>query len=208
MGHGNQNLLNPGTGDGGRVHCIQNYMSDIHQLLRARWSPSKFEDQPIEPEKLRSLFEAARWAASSFNEQPWRFVIATRDNPEEFQKVLGLLAEKNQQWARTAWVIGFSAGKKTFSHNGVPNRFGLHDAGAAAANLAVETTAQGLHVHFMGGFDAQRARTEFHVPDDFEIGAAFAIGYIHPETVRPDSRKRKALDEVVFSGDWGHPAGV
>ena len=178
---------------------------NLHELLRDRWSPRDFTDRPVEPEKLRSLFEAARWAASCFNEQPWRFVIATKAEPEQFQKVLGLLMEKNQQWAKTAWALGFSTGKKTFSHNGAPNRFGLHDAGAATANLAVEATALGLHAHFMGGFDAQRARTEFHVPDDFEIGAAFAIGYINESTVQPGERKRRALEEIVFGGDWGAP---
>jgi nitroreductase len=159
----------------------------------------------VEPEKLRNLFDAARWAASCFNEQPWRFVIATRDQPEAFAKVLGLLMEKNQQWAKTAWALGFSAAKKTFSHNSAPNRFGIHDTGAATANLATEGTAKGLRTHFMGGFDAQRARTEFHVPDDFEIGAAFAIGYIDETGTAPAARTRKTLEEIVFEGGWGKP---
>ncbi len=162
----------------------------------------------MEPAKLRGLFEAARWAASCFNEQPWRYIVATKADPEAFAKVLGLLMEKNQQWAKTAWALGFSAGKKTFSHNGAPNRFGLHDTGAATANLATEATALGLHVHFMGGFDAQRARTEFHVPDDFEIGPAFAVGYIDGPSTPPVQRTRKAFEELVFSGDWGGPASL
>jgi nitroreductase len=175
----------------------------LHELIRTRWSPRDFLDRPIEPENMRNLFEAARWAASCFNEQPWRFVIATKADPEQFQKMLGLLMEKNQQWARTAWVLGFSAGKKTFTHNGVPNRFGLHDTGAASANLAIEATALGLHAHFMGGFDAQRARTEFQVPDDFEMGAAFAIGYVDEAAVIMPDRNRKGLDEILFGGAFG-----
>lgn len=39
----------------------------IHVLLRQRWSPRAFDNRPIEPEKLRSLFEAAGWAPSSNN---------------------------------------------------------------------------------------------------------------------------------------------
>jgi len=178
----------------------------IHELLSARWSPREFLEKPIEPEKLRALFEAARWSASCFNEQPWRFVIATKTDPAGFEKMLGLLVERNQQWARTADLLGFSAGKKTFTHNGVPNRFGLHDTGAASENLALEATALGLHAHFMGGFDAQRARTEFHVPNDFEIGAAFAVGYIDEEKVKAPERNRRPAEEIVFGGDWGRPA--
>jgi nitroreductase len=177
----------------------------LHELIRTRWSPNQFSSRPIEPEKLRSLFEAARWAASCFNEQPWRYMLATRAEPGQFEKILGLLMERNQQWAKTAWALGFSSGRKTFSHSGKPNRFALHDTGAATANLAIEATALGLRAHFMGGFDTQRARGEFHIPDDFEIGAAFAIGYID-ETAPVPVRTRKGLDEIVFSRDWGIPA--
>jgi nitroreductase len=182
--------------------------ASLHELLRTRWSPREFSARPIEAEKLRSMFEAARWAASCFNEQPWRFVLATKDDPEQFARMLGVLVEKNQQWAKTAWAIGFSAGKKTFTHNGAPNRFGLHDAGAAAANLAVQATALGLHAHFMGGFDTQRARAEFGVPEDFDMGAAFAIGYLEEGAAAPVSRTRKGLEEIVYSGAWGTAAKI
>ena len=178
-------------------------LSTVHELIATRWSPRGFSDRPVKAEKLQALFEAARWAASCFNEQPWRFVVATKDDPEAFEKMLGLLMEKNQQWARTAWVLGFSAAKKTFTMNGAPNRFGLHDAGAASATLSIEAVAAGLRTHFMGGFDAAKARAEYHVPEDFDMGAAFAIGYINQTTAAPPARTRKGLEEIVFAGDWG-----
>jgi nitroreductase len=175
-----------------------------HEVLRARWSPRDFADRPIEPEKLHSLFEAARWAASCYNEQPWRFVMATRDDAANFSRMLGVLMEMNQKWAKGAWVLGFTAGKKTFTHNGAPNRFGVHDTGAASAILAVEAAALGLEAHYMGGFDPVRARSEFGVPDDFEIGAAFAIGY---PAGPPDQsmRTRKTVEDIVFRHAWGSP---
>ncbi len=178
----------------------------LHELIRTRWSPRGFTDRPIAPEDLRTLFEAARWAPSCFNEQPWRFVVATKDQPEQFTRILGLLMEMNQKWARTAYLIGFSAGKKTFTHNSAPDRFGIYDTGAASDNLAIQATAMGIHVHFMGGFDAGRARTEFGVPEDFEIGAAFAAGYIDESSTRPGDRSRKPLADLVFGNVWGKTA--
>jgi nitroreductase len=183
-------------------------MPKVNELIAARWSPREFSSRAVEPEKLHAVFEAARWAASCFNEQPWRFILATRQDPEAFAKVLGLLMEKNQQWAKTAWALGFSAAKKTFTQTGAPDRWGMHDTGAASATLSIEAVSLGLRTHFMGGFDAQRARTEFHVPDDFEMGAAFAIGYIDETTTVPPPRNRKALEEIVFAGDWGAPANL
>ena len=50
----------------------------IHDVLRQRWSPRAYSERMVEPEKLRSLFEAARWAPSSNNEQPWHFIVGTK----------------------------------------------------------------------------------------------------------------------------------
>jgi nitroreductase len=177
----------------------------LHPLIASRWSPRAFTNQPVDPATLRTLFEAARWAFSSYNEQPWRFVVATKDQPEEFAKVLDVLMPFNQNWAKTAWALGISFGKKTFSHNGSPDRHGLHDAGAALANLAIQATAMGLHVHAMGGFDTARARTDFGVPDDFEAAAAFAIGYVDGPDTPPADRTRKPLEAIVFGTEWGKP---
>lgn len=181
------------------------FPAGVTGLVAHRWSPRAFLDRNIEAEDLHGLFEAARWAASCFNEQPWRFVTATKADPATFARVLGLLVEKNREWAKTAYMLGFSVGKKTFTHNGTPDRYGLHDTGASMANLAIEATARGIHAHFMAGFDIVRARAEFGVPEDFEIGAAFAIGYVE-ESAEPGSRMRKPLAELVFHGEWGKTA--
>jgi nitroreductase len=186
----------------------QNVMSDttaLHDLIARRWSPRAFTTEAIDPARFRSLFEAARWSASCFNEQPWRFVVATKAEPEEFERVLRLLMPKNQEWARTAWALGITAAKKTFTHNGTPDRFGMYDTGAALANLMIQATALGLHVHGMGGFDAAAARVEFGIPEDFEVGAAFAVGNVDGPSDPPLSRTRRSLEEIVFSKDWGRP---
>lgn len=85
----------------------------------------------VEPEKLCSVLEAARWAASSYNEQPWSFIVATKDNQDEFERLLSILAEANQEWARNAPVLIISMAKLHFERNGVENHHAFHDVGAA-----------------------------------------------------------------------------
>ena len=159
----------------------------------------------MEPEKLRGLFEAARWAASCFSEQPWRFIWLTKADPEQFERVLGTLMPKNQEWAKTAWALGISAGKKTFTHNGAPDRFGLHDR--APERRSQTLCCRRLPSGFMStGWAASmppKARTEFDIPDDFEIGAAFAIGYLDGSPEPPADRPRRPLEEQVFGTEWG-----
>src|ERR1041384_3925221 len=80
----------------------------VHELIAKRWSPRAFAQTPVEPEKLRSLFEAARWAASSGNEQPWRFIVATKTSQAEYDRLLSVLNPKNQAWAKAAPALGLS----------------------------------------------------------------------------------------------------
>lgn len=184
----------------------------IHQIVRDRWSPRAFSEKNVDADTLRSLFEAARWAPSSYNEQPWAYIVATRDDQENYQKLLGVLVEFNQGWAKHAPVLAIAIAEKNFARNGSPNRNAFYDVGAASAWLSVEATARGLIVHQMAGFDPEKARKVFGVPDGWEPIAALAIGYpgdpqslpdkLHEQEVAP--RTRKPIREFVMTGHWGH----
>lgn len=184
----------------------------VADLILRRWSPRAFADKEISPAELATLFEAARWAASSSNEQPWRFLVGRRGD-ETYQKIFNSLVEFNQMWAKSAPVLVLSVAKKTFSSNGSPNKYGLHDTGAATALLSLQATANGLHTHSMAGFDAEQARASFGIPSDYEMGAVTAVGYFGDPSTLPDRmqkmevapRERKPLEEIVFS-DWEKPA--
>ena len=98
----------------------------IHDLLQKRWSPRAFSAQPVESDKLRSLFEAARWAPSSFNEQPWSFIVATKDDQADYDRLLQCLLEGNRAWAKYAPVLMLSVAKLRFEEDGEPNRHAFH----------------------------------------------------------------------------------
>ena len=186
----------------------------IHELLAERWSPYGFEDRPVAQADLRSLFEAARWAASSYNEQPWNFFVATKENPEEFARLLSCLVEGNQGWAKAAPVLVLGVVSLKFSRNNKDNRAAVHDLGLAAGNLVVEATARGLCVHQMIGILPDKAREVYQIPEHNEAWTAMAIGYKADPAKLPDAlkerdltpRQRKPLSQFVFTGEWGHPS--
>lgn len=184
----------------------------IHDLLRTRWSPRVFSEQAVEAETLRSLWEAARWSPSSANEQPWRFIVATKDNPAEYGRLFGCLLEGNQRWVFRAPVLLLSVASLRFEDEGTPNRHALHDVGLATENLIIQATALGLFVHPMAGFRVEKAREEYQIPEGYEPVAMMTIGYAGDPSVLPDDlrerefrpRRRKSIDEFVFAGSWGH----
>jgi nitroreductase len=186
----------------------------IEDLIARRWSPRAFEERQVEPDKLKSLFEAARWAPSSSNEQPWRFLAATRDNQSDYDKLFSCLSEGNSKWVFRAPVLMLSVASLFFEDDGKPNRHALHDTGMAVENLVLQATALGLQAHQMAGYDVEKARRECQIPSGFEPVAMIAIGYPGDPAILPDSlrdrevkpRERQPIGDFVFSANWGRPS--
>jgi len=184
----------------------------LNDLIASRWSPRAYSDKKVSSEDLTKIFTAAAWAASSSNEQPWRFLVG-RKGDDTHAKIFDSLVEFNQSWANSAPILILSVAKKTFAKNGSPNGWHLHDTGAASANMCLQAIALGLHTHGMAGYDKDKARAFFDLPEDYETGAIWTLGYLgDPETLPEHLKKmelapreRKPLEAFVFNR-WEVPA--
>jgi nitroreductase len=187
----------------------------IHELLARRWSPRAFADRPVAPDILKSLWEAARWAPSSANEQPWSFLVATKDNQQEFGRMLECLVEGNQVWSKQAPVLMISVAAKLDRDND-PNAHAWYDVGQAVMSLSVQATALGLFVHQMAGILPDKIREEYQIPDSHEPVTGIALGYPGTPDQLPDKlrqrelapRTRKPIGEFVFAGRWGQASQI
>ena len=188
----------------------------VHELIPKRWSPYAFDNRPVSPSDLRSLFEAARWAPSSYNEQPWSYIVATKEDPKQFERLLSCLVEGNQTWAKHAPFLALAVVSLKFTREGRENRAAVHDLGLAAGNLVFEATSRDLVVHQMIGILPDKARELYGIPNGHAAWTALAIGY-HGDSARlPDSlrerdlapRQRKSLSQFVFAGRWGTPSAL
>ncbi len=195
------------------LHKLATTQVKIHDLIASRWSPRAFDaDKPVGHDDLVALLEAARWAPSCFNDQPWRYVVCVKaDDESAWLQALGVLAEKNQRWAKNAPILMLSAAMANFNHNGQSNRWAMHDTGAATVSLCLQANALGLVVHPMGGFDADKARQVFKLPDDCTPMAMMAIGYqAEADVLEGDNkdaelaeRRRVSLQQRFYVGKWG-----
>jgi nitroreductase len=178
----------------------------VHDLIRKRWSPRAFSDQPIARESVLALFEAARWAASANNEQPWRFIYAAKGEDERYSKLFDCLGEYNQVWAASAPVLILTLVKTHFSGSDRPNKWALHDLGLALGNLTIQAAALDLYGHNMGGFSAEKAKQHFNLPDGIEPVTMIAVGYLGDPEQLPEPLKerelaqqqRKSIEELLF----------
>ncbi len=185
----------------------------VHPLIQARWSPRAYADRPVEPEKILSLLEAARWAPSGGNGQPWHFIVGVRGQSATHDKLVEAIKEGNLPWAAQAPVLMLTVAKTT-TGSGRPHTHAFHDVGLAVANLTFQATALDLHVHQMGGFDPEKARDLFAIPEGFDPVTMLAIGYLGDPGMLDERhrdreltpRTRRPLAEFVFEEEWGKRA--
>lgn len=188
----------------------------IHDLLAQRWSPRAFDPQRLlTSDQILALCEAARWAPSSSNEQPWRMVLCDRAHDESsWRAALSVLNEKNQLWARNAPLLVAVTADSLSTRNNTPNRWAQYDAGAAAVSLCLQATALGLAAHQMGGFDSDKARAAFGIPERYVPMAMIAVGYSGAleqldaqfHASETSARTRQLLASRFFFGRWGPSA--
>src|SRR5437899_336921 len=130
------------------MHKPADVQYDIHEFLKSRWSPRAFDSQPVKPDELWSLFEAARWSPSAGNQQPWSFIVTFKGEPAH-DKLVSALTGRNMAWAGQAPVLILTVARLSFE-NGKPYRHAYYDVGQAVGHLTVQASALGLMVHQMG----------------------------------------------------------
>ena len=184
----------------------------INELIVKRKSIKQFDDENLSNQEIISLFEAARRAPSAFNEQPWRFIVASKNNAKEFNAILETISEKNKDWAKSSSLLIIVLSKKFSSKTGKPNRHYLYDTASAVANLTFQALTINLSVHQMGGFDMGKVIQEFLVPEDFEPAVILAIG----KKVKTDETKsqivtelnRLPVNEILFESKFGEVSSL
>ena len=185
--------------------------ASINTIFINRWSPRAFDPHfTLEEKDIETLIEAARWSPSCFNEQPWRFIVAAKQD-DEFDDFIELLVPANQKWAKDAALIGFLVAKKDFTQKDSENKHARFDSGAAWMALTLQARSHGLHTHGMAGINYDDVYDKLEIDkNEYDLICAFAVGQRGDKDQLPEKLKdqeepnnRKALEEIYFRGKFG-----
>ncbi len=144
-------------------------MSNIYERVSIR----KYEDRPVEEEKILQILKAAMQAPSATNQQPWEFYVVTD------KEKLTQLSEASPYASMTkdAPVAIVSAYRKDCK---VPE-FAQIDMSIAMENLWLETSDQGLGGVWLGiaPNEERMKRVEeiLDIPEGLRAFAIFPLGY-------------------------------
>ncbi len=139
-----------------------------------RVSIRKFEDKPVEREKILQILKAGMQAPSARNQQPWEFYVVT--DKEKIQELS--TATQYSGCAAKAPVVIVPVYRK--NDLAVP-QMAVVDMSIAQQNIWLETDALGLGGVWIGIAPVQDRMELVHkmmdLPEDVEVFSMFALGY-------------------------------
>lgn len=173
---------------------------DIYDAIRTRTSVRAYRSDPVEPEKLERILDAARLAPSGKNGQPWTFIVIT--DPKIKQDLVP--ACKGQSFIAEAPVVIAACGREDLAYQkmgGYWNSMPV-DIGIAFEHLMLAAAAEGLGTCWIGAFMEEEVRSILGVPKEHKIVALTPVGYPAGERI---VRPRKALQDILMKDRWGNP---
>ncbi len=168
-------------------------------LVRARHSVRAFEAQPIEPEKLQAILEAANQAPSAGNLQAYEIYVC-RQHERKRALARACLEQTFVAQAPVALVFCTHAERSSERYSDRGSRlYTLQDATIACTYAMLTATALGLATTWVGAFRDEAVRTVIQAPPHWLPVAVLPVGY-PAESPLPTSRRR--LEDLVH---WDDP---
>lgn len=141
--------------------------------IYTRVSIRKYQDRPVEKEKIEAILRAAMQAPSAANQQPWEFYVVT--NKEKLEALSKVHPYAGMTKNAPATIVS------VYRKNCTLPAYAQIDLSIAMENLWLETDAQGLGGVWLGiapQEDRMKAVEEvLDLPETVRAFAIFPFGY-------------------------------
>ena len=176
---------------------------ELLEAIRTYRPCRSYRNQPVPPEKLRSVLAAARMTSSHNNQQPWRFVVVQDD---ERKRLLAQACPRGKPVAEAPLaIVAFSVEEDLpVTVGGYISAYPL-DVATAIGNVLIAATAEGLGTQWIVDFHEEKVRAVLHVPEGIHPLGVLPLGY--PAEPNGDGRPpemdgRKSPDEIIAYNEY------
>lgn len=175
-------------------------MENFHELLINRRSIRRYTDQPVDPEQVRLILEAALMSPSSKSVRPWQFVVV--EEKEMLEKLSQCKANYATSIASAPLAIVVTA-------DTTRSDIWAEDASIAAILMQLQAADCGLGscwVEVYQRFTAdgipsdEYVREQLGIPEEFGVLCIITIG--HKDEERKSVNTDKLQWEKVHIGSW------
>lgn len=175
-------------------------MNQFHELLINRRSIRRYTDQPIDPEDVKLILEAALMAPTSKNSRPWQFIVV--EDKDMLQRLSECKDNGAAPIARAPLAVVVAVDPSLTDP-------WIEDASIAASFMQLQAAALGLGscwIQVRGRFRADGIPSEEYVqellgiPETMPVVCIISIG--HKDEQRKAVDTSKLLWEKVHIGSW------
>jgi len=150
-------------------------MDDFLTLARQRRAVRAFRPDPVPPELLDCVLEAARWAPTAGNLQAWRVAVLTtraarerlRRRPDDFLVAAPVVL---------AFCADTRAAEAGYGARGAA-LYAVQDATLACAHAMLAAADAGLGSCWVGAFDEAAVAAALRLPEGLRPVALLPLGY-------------------------------
>jgi 5,6-dimethylbenzimidazole synthase len=205
----------------------------IYRLIRSRRDIRQFAPDPIPPEALLRILEAAHHAPSVGFMQPWNFILIT--SPHLRAQVKALFEEINegeahrvtgqsrQQLYRSLKLEGLLESPLNIAvtcdrRRGRPFVLGrspvpdtdVYSTCLAIQNMWLAACAEGVGIGWVSILDYGKVERLLGLPEGVQLIAYLCVGFPREFRARPmleevGWRSRMKLDGMIYQDGWGQP---
>lgn len=167
------------------------------ELIKQRYSVRKYDERPVEEEKLHKILEAGRLAPTGCNYQPQRILVVKDEDLQKINECSPCIFG-----APTVLVICYD---KTVSWKSRSGRdIGDVDATIVLTQMMYQAQELGIGSLIVGIYKEPLLRERFNIPDTYQIVSLMLLGY-PAQDCEPHLQlhfERKPLEETVFYGSF------
>lgn len=167
---------------------------DFLKLAKDRCSVRKFKSIHLEKDVLDKIIESGHVAPTGCNFQPQRILVLNTDESlEKLKKCTRCHFD-----APTAMIVCYNKDESWVrKYDGALSA--PVDASIVATHMVLMAQELGVGTCFVMAFNPKVLRSEFEIPENYEISTLIVMGYPHPDATPLDMHsKYRPIDEVVF----------
>ena len=185
-----------------KLFLPKNERMNFDELILKRQSVRKYQNKPVEKEKLEKIIEAVHLAPSACNSQPWRLIVVdNQDLKNEVAKATFNKTISFNRFALEAPVIAILVIEKArlIAQIGgsIKNQeYPQYDIGIAAEHFCLQAADLGLGTCMIGWFNEKKIQKLLNIPKKRKIGLVITLGY-PPEDYKQRKKIRKPVPEIM-----------
>lgn len=172
---------------------------NIGECIKARRSIRKYQDKPVDWDKITEILNAGKFAPSAGNIQNWKFIVVRKDDVRE--KLTK--ASFDQEWMQQAPIHIVIAAEPEKAERFYGTRgerlYTIQSCAAVVQNMLLMATELGLGSCWVGAFDERKVKRALNIPETAIPQAIITIGYADE---KPELPPRVELEHQVYLDKW------